>query len=269
MTEAAWLLAGGITALLGRRLFKRLARLTEQYPEDVYMFLQPLNWEDFERDRALEAGEFDHNYGSGWCGSGRFAEGRRRRNLRARIVLDREYLGRMDYNLALLELSNANDRRVCGRWRKDQARDSQRRLETAAGMEKEATALEREAEQPENQPVAQELKCCAARIRAESKKLLAEDAEYKTEFETHARIMAEARSAFREFRSPARWQLPKLDCLSLLLSLDRLMVLPVRPVVGLWQKGMPELLRLYQQAREKALAYGVLYRNDDEISKRM
>jgi hypothetical protein len=31
----------------------------------------------------------------------------------------------MDHNLALLELANANDRRVFRRWRKDQAKDSQ------------------------------------------------------------------------------------------------------------------------------------------------
>jgi hypothetical protein len=167
MTEAAWLLTGGVATLLGQRLLKRLARFTEQYPEEVYMFLQPLNREDFEHDRASDAEEFDQNYGSNWWGSGRFAESQRRRELRARIAFDREYLGRMDHNLALLELANVNDRRIFRRWSKDQAEDSQRRLETVASMEEEATALEREAELPENQTEAEELRCCATRMRAD------------------------------------------------------------------------------------------------------
>ena len=53
------------------------------------------------------------------------------------------------------------------------------------------------------------------------------------------------------------------------MALDWLMVLPVRPVAAIWQKGIPKVLCLYQQAKEKAAAHGVLYKNDDKLSKRM
>jgi hypothetical protein len=47
------------------------------------------------------------------------------------------------------------------------------------------------------------------------------------------------------------------------------MVLPVRPVAALWQRGISEVLCLYRQAKEKAIAHAMLYKNDEEVSKRM
>jgi hypothetical protein len=269
MTVALLLLAGGITARLGERLLKKLTRLTEQYPEDVYMFLQPMNWADFERDRAFDHKEFDTNYGEGWRWPGRFVERQRRRELRSWVVLDREYLGRMDHNVALLESSVVNDWQVTDQSRKERTADRQRCLETVAAMEREATELEQEAQMQQNHAQAEGLRRDAAQIRVGSKELLREDAECKSERETHVQRIVEARSAFLKFRRAVGWQLAKLDCLSLLLRLDWFMVLPVRPVTALWRMGIPDLLCLYQQAKEKGLAHAALYENDEEVSKRM
>ncbi|HWZ43308.1 MAG TPA: hypothetical protein VNW97_07510 [Candidatus Saccharimonadales bacterium] len=269
MTAVLWLFAGGAAAQLAERLLKRLTRLTDQYPEDVYMFLQPLNWEVFKRDRAFDHREFDRNYGKHWLWSGRFAERHRRRELRSWIALDREYLGRMDHNVALLELSAANDWKLTRRCRKDRTAERLRCLEAVAAMEKAATELEQEAELPENHGQTEGLRHDAAQIRVGSRDLLSEDAECNRERETHDRRIIEARRAFLEFRSAAGWQLAKLDCLSLLLRLDWLMLLPVRPVAALWRSGSSELVRLYRRAKDKAVAHAMLYENDGEVSKHM
>ncbi|HWZ43644.1 MAG TPA: hypothetical protein VNW97_09205 [Candidatus Saccharimonadales bacterium] len=206
MTPLAWLFAGSAAAHLGERLLKRLTRMTDQYPEDVYIFLQPLNWDDFERDGAFNREEFDRNYGEDWLWSGRFAERQRRIALRTMIVLHREYLGRMDHNVAFVELAAANDWRVTGACRKNQAADSQRCLESVAAMEEAATELEREADLPENHAQAEGLRRNAAQIRLGSKDLLREDSERKEGRAMHDQGIIETRGASRRFREAAEWQ---------------------------------------------------------------
>jgi len=142
-------------------------------------------------------------------------------------------------------------------------------LAETRGMLEGARLFETDAERPEYEDEADQLRANAAALRLEAQNLVTRSETIKNDAEERESRIAGALHSAQQFRNAVRFQLVKLNLLSLLVRLDKLGLLPAEPLLRLWDKGNEDLLRLYEQAKVKAAAYISIYDEDRELLARM
>jgi hypothetical protein len=250
-----WILLGSLVTLLAPRLFGYLTRLQEAYPEEFFMLVQPLDWStvkeicdlDDLRDQTLD-------------GPPRFTA---QILLHWRVIECREHFRRMAHNLRLVELCARVDKRD-GSAKRARAAYAEI-LAEAQGMLEGAHALETDAGMAENQGEASELRASATGLRLQAEELRTRAEAIAKEEQDRKSKVADAFHSAKAFRRTVRRQLFKLNLLSVLMRVDRLALIPPSPLINLWHSGNDELLRLYQRARLKAVAYLSIYHENEEI----
>lgn len=253
-----WIFLGSFATLVTPRLFNYLTRLTDPFPEDMFMLSQPLDWENVKATFDLDGARNDAR---GCPGSVS------RRMLHCRFATCREYFRRMVHNTQLIELCTEVEKRDARRNPAPLLHEEI--LADARGMLEGAHSFEEDAGMAEYEGEADQLRASAAALRLEAQNLVARAEAIKKDDQAREFRIAGALHSAQQFRKTVRFQLVKLNLLSLLLRLDKLSLLPAEPVLQLWDKGNDELLRLYEQARVKAGAYISMYHQDRELLTRM
>lgn len=262
-----WMLSGSAITLAALWFWNSLARYTAHIAEEAPLFLQPIPWH--EAESAVNSGNFYDTYQTELQSYTTSRDRELRRDLLTRIVLNRVIFRRMDENSETIRLAVDHDRRVALRWGKDVIQESIENLSAATALRQAAESLLRDAELPENQSEANEFKRQTAVLLADANALLAEDAEHRQEFETHIKNISAARNATEEFHQRVRRQLLKLTLLVVLLRFDKLRLLPVGLIAAVWEAGIHDVLFLYKEAKEKAVAHAAYYSLHTEVLTRM
>jgi hypothetical protein len=250
-----WFLLGCVVTLAVLRLLSYLTRLHSPYPDDIFMFSQPLDWEDVKSTFNLQDAR-DEVSGRPTTVS--------QRMLYNRFVQSQEYFRRMEHNAWLMVL--------CGENLSDSKRDMVtvhvEALSDASAMLKAAECCDADAILPEYARQASDLRLRAQVLRGEAQERLRLAESMRTEHQAQQSRIADATLSAQRFRTSVRLQLAKLTLLILLLRLDKLRLLPAAHVIQLWHSRNDELLRLYEQARLKAAAYLSIYRADQKLLAR-
>jgi hypothetical protein len=253
-----WILLGCVVTLAVLRLLNYLTRLHDPYPEEIFMFSQPLDWEDVKSTFNLQDARAE-------------VIGRpstvSQRMLHNRFAASQEYFKRMEHNAWLIGLCGGVERRATTK--DSMAMAHEETLSEAQAMLEGAQRCEVDAELPEYENQAAELRARANGLRRQAQELVGRAEKIKYEDQARKSRISDAIFLAGRFRKKVRLQLVKLALLNLLLRIDKLRLLPAAQVIQLWHSRNDELLRLYQQARLKAAAYLSIYHADQKLLARM
>jgi hypothetical protein len=252
-----WILLGCVVTIVVPRLFSYFTRLHNPYPEDIAMFSQPLDWEDVKVTFDVHDARDE-------------AVGRPRkvslRMLDNRLAASYEYFKRMEHNAWLIELCGNADRRAGSRNCMAEAHET---LLQAQAMLQGAECCETDAELPEYENQAAELRSRANTLRREAREQFGRAERIRAESEARKARINEAVLLAERFAGKVRLQFAQLTFLTVLLRLDKLRLLPAEFFIQRWSKGNSELLLLYQEARLKAAHYVSMYQAGEKLLARM
>jgi hypothetical protein len=256
-----WMSLGcGFVLLLITRLFNRFTRLSNPLPEDILTLSRPLNWKSVNLTLNLDEANAELR------GSDASVA---RRMFQFRVAASREYFRSMEHNAFLVLQGARADRRDAAKSAATKDRDRRQMLAEAPGKLEGATLMEDDSRLPEHAGEAEELRTQAAVLRFEVQALHTVIAKLGEDDRAMAVCIAEALESAGEFRSAVRLHFFKLDLLILLIRVDRLRLLPARAIVAIWHKGNDDLVRLYEQAKVKAVAYLAAYYEKEELLARI
>jgi hypothetical protein len=252
-----WILLGCVVTIVVPRLFSYFTRLHTPYPEDIAMFSQPLDWETVKLTFDVHDARDE-------------VVGRPRkvclRMLDNRLAASYEYFKRMEHNAWLIELCGNRDRRAGSG---NSIAEAHEIMLQAQAMLQGADCCETDAALPEYQNQADELRLRANTLRRDAREQFGRAEKIRAESEASRARIDEAVLLAERFAKLVRLQCAQLTCLTVLLRLDKLRLLPAEFFIQRWSRGNSELLLLYQETRLKAADYVSMYQAREKLLARM
>jgi hypothetical protein len=168
----------------------------------------------------------------------------------------------MEHNAWLIELCGNVDRHLGSG---NSAAEAHELQSQAQAMLQGADCCEIDAELPEYESQAAELRSRAITLRREAQEQFGHAERIRAEGEARQSRIDQAVLLSERFGKLVRLQLAQLTFLIVLLRLEKLRLLPAEFFIQRWSRGNNELLLLYQEARLKAADYFSMYQAGDKL----